>query len=222
MKQFSDKVAVITGAASGIGRGLAKRCAEEKMKVVIADVDENTLIQFQRELNAMGAGVLAVAADVSKQDDVDTLAKRTLAAYGAVHLVFNNAGVYCEDKAVWEYTLADWQWLLSVNFWGVLHGIRTFVPIMLDQDMEGHIVNTSSIAGLASYHGSAIYKVTKHAILSLSETLYHDLAMRNSKIRVSVICPGQVSTNLRDSERLRPSALQNEPSKKTWSNEEEI
>lgn len=210
MKEFQGKVAVVTGAASGIGRGLAERCTQEGMKVVLADIEEQALMRASQELKAAGAQVLAVQTDVSKILDVEALAQKTIATYGAVHLLFNNAGVGA-GTIIWESTLADWEWTLGVNLWGVIHGIRTFVPLMLEQQTEGHIVNTASMAGLTSGPGLGIYKVTKHGVVTLSETLYHELALRGSHIKVSVLCPGFVSTQIMDSARNRPVQLQNEP-----------
>jgi NAD(P)-dependent dehydrogenase (short-subunit alcohol dehydrogenase family) len=210
MKEFRDKVAVITGAASGIGRGLAERCVREGMKVVLADIDETALVQTELELKDASAGVLAVRTDVSKPDDIDALAQMTLNTFGAVHLLFNNAGVGA-GTTVWESTLEDWQWVLGVNLWSVIYGVRTFVPIMLKQADECHIVNTASIAGLISGPGLSVYKVTKHGVVSLSETLCCELAAMKSKIGVSVLCPGWVNTRIMDSERNRPVELQNAP-----------
>ncbi len=208
MKEFKDRVAVITGAASGIGRAFAARCAEEKMRVVLSDVEASALAQAERELTSQGAIVLAVPTDVSKESDLQALADRTLRDFGGVHLLFNNAGVGA-GTTVWESTHADWEWVLNVNLWGIIHGIRVFVPIMLAQNTEGHIVNTASIAGLLGYHTSAPYQVTKHAVVSLSEHLYHSLAQQHSKLRVSVVCPGWVQTRIMDSGRNRPHELQN-------------
>ena len=180
MKEFRDKVAVVTGAASGIGRGLADRCVQEGMKVVLADIEEPALAQAESELKADGADVLAVLTDVSKASEVEALAQRTLEAYGAVHLLCNNAGVAAGSTA-WESTINDWKWVLGVNLWGVIHGLQAFVPTMLEQDTESHIVNTASLAGLKSFFASAAYHVTKHAVVALSENLYYDLARRGTK-----------------------------------------
>jgi NADP-dependent 3-hydroxy acid dehydrogenase YdfG len=174
VKDLKDKVAVITGAASGIGRAIAERCGQEGMKVVIADVEKGSLRQTAKEIKAEGVEVMPVLTNVSKYRDVERLAKKTLDAYGSVDLLFNNAGV-TTGTVIWESTLADWKWLLGVNLWGVIHGIRVFVPIMLKQDTECHIVNTASMAALISYPGRGIYTVTKHAVLALSEKLYHEL-----------------------------------------------
>ncbi len=210
MKEFQGKVAVITGAASGIGRALAERCAQEGMRVVLAGINEQTLLQACQELKAEGASVLAVQTDVSKAGDVEALAQKAFDTYGAVHLLFNNAGVGA-GTIIWESTLADWEWTIGVNLWGVIHGIRAFVPRMLEQDTEGHIVNTASIAGLTSGPGLGIYKVTKYGVVTLSETLYHELALRGAKIKTSVLCPGFVKTRIMDGARNRPARLQNDP-----------
>lgn len=139
------------------------------------------------------------------------MAQKTLKVFGAVHLLANNAGVGA-GGSIWESTLADWEWVIGVNLWGVIHGLRTFVPIMLAQATECHIVNTASIAGLLPYHPGAPYQVTKHGVVALSEQLYYSLAQRNAKVKVSVLCPGWVNTRIMDSERNRPGELQNEPS----------
>src|SRR5215472_5269643 len=157
MKDFQDKVAVVTGAASGIGRALVEKSAQEGMKVVLADVEEGALKQAEAELKAYGAEVLAVHTDVSQAADVERLAEQTFATYGAAHLLFNNAGVG-GGTTVWESSIADWQWVLGVNLWGVIHGIHYFVPRMLAQDTEGHIVNTASSAGWITSSGMGIYK----------------------------------------------------------------
>lgn len=211
MQEFQNKVAVVTGAASGIGRGIAERCAQEGMNVVLADIEEPALQEAAETMRRSGATVLPVCTDVSKADDVEELARKTLDAFGAVHLLLNNAGVVA-GGSVWESTLADWEWVMGVNLWGVIHGIRTFVPIMLAQDTECHIVNTASIAGLISAPQlSSPYLVTKHAVVALSEHLQCTLAERHAKVDVSVLCPAWVNTAIMDSERNRPHELQNEP-----------
>ncbi len=210
MKDFQNKVAVVTGAASGIGRALAGKSAQEGMKVVLADVEERALKQAEEELKAGGAQVLAVRTDVSQAADVERLAKLAFATYGAVHLLFNNAGV-AAGTTVWESSLADWQWVLGVNLWGVIYGIHSFVPRMLAQDSEGHIVNTASAAGLVSSSGMGVYKVSKHGVVTLSETLALELAARGAKLKASVLCPEWVNTRILDAERNRPQALQNAP-----------
>jgi NAD(P)-dependent dehydrogenase (short-subunit alcohol dehydrogenase family) len=206
MKEFKGKVAVVTGAASGIGRALADRCVQEGMKVVLADVEAETLTNTEESMKAAGATVLAVRTDVSQAGDVEALAEKTVEAFGAVHLLCNNAGVATE-AAVWESTIAEWEWVMGVNLWGVIHGVRVFVPVMLAQDTECHVVNTASMAGLISGPGLGVYKVTKHGVVALSETLYHDLAERGAKVKVSVLCPGIVNTRLLESARNRPEHL---------------
>jgi NAD(P)-dependent dehydrogenase (short-subunit alcohol dehydrogenase family) len=209
MINFTDKVAVITGAASGIGLGIAERCVQEGMKVVLADIEAASLSQAAEKLRAAGRTVLAVRTDVSKLEDVQALAQKTLEAFEAVHLLVNNAGVGAGGPA-WECSQADWEWVIGVNLYGVIHGLRTFVPIMLAQGVESHIVNTASVAGVLPYHPSAPYQVTKHAVVALSENLYYSLARRQAKVKVSVLCPGWVKTRILESERNRPAELQNE------------
>ena len=199
-----QKVAVITGAASGIGRGLAERFAAEGMKVVLADVEEEALAKLEADLKAKDATVLTVRTDVSNATEVENLAVQTLEAFGAVHILCNNAGVVC-SRPVWEHTLADWEWVLGVNLWGVIHGIRSFVPRMLAQGNECHIVNTASILGLVSGSGEGIYKVSKHGVVVLSETLADELAQKGANIQVHVLCPGWVRTGILDSARNRPA-----------------
>lgn len=206
MKVFKEKVAVITGAASGIGRAIAEKCCNEGMKVIIADIDANNLSKTENHLNENGGNVISVITDVSKASDVEMLAQKTLDNFGAVHLLFNNAGIGVAGP-LWDLTLNDLNWIIGVNLWGVIHGIRTFVPIMLRQDTEGHVVNTSSLDGLRP--GNGIYTVTKHAIVALSESLAGELKQLKSKINVSVLCPSFVNTNIIDSEKHRPPELQN-------------
>jgi len=209
MKEFKGKVAVITGGASGIGRGIGERCVREGMKVVLADIEEASLAKVEAELKAAGGTVLGVKADVTKRIDVELLAQRALDAFGAVHLLFNNAGV-AAGGAPWEATWNDWEWVIGVNLWGVLHGVKVFTPLMLAQNTDCHIVNTSSAAGLIAGSGSAPYAVTKHAVVALSESLYLSLQQRNSLVKVSVLCPGLVRTNIINAERNRPEELRNE------------
>ena len=220
MKDFQGKVAVVTGAASGIGRALAEKSAQQGMKLVLADVEENALKQAETELRGIGADVLAVQTDVSKAADVEVLAQQAFDTYGAVHLLFNNAGVWA-GTTVWESSLPDWQWVLGVNLWGVIHGVHYFVPRMLAQGSEGHIVNTASSAGLIAGSGMGIYKVSKHGVVTLSETLALELAQRGAKIKVSALCPEWVNTRIMDAERNRPAALQNTPEQQQISPEME-
>ena len=203
-----QKVAVITGAASGIGRGLAERFAAESMKVVLADVEAEALAELETDLKSKGADVLAVKTDVSNAAEVENLAVQTLDAFGAVHILCNNAGVVC-SRPIWEHTVADWEWVLGVNLWGVIHGIRAFVPRMLAQADACHIVNTASILGLVGGGGEGIYKVSKHGVVVLSETLADELAQKEANIQVHVLCPGWVRTGILDSARNRPDVLQN-------------
>jgi len=208
MQELKDRVAVITGGASGIGLAIAKRFAREGMKLVLADVEEDALRKVEQEFRKAGVPVLAIRTDVSRSHDVERLAEKTLATFGAVHLVCNNAGV-APGGVVWESTVTDWEWVLGVNVWGVIHGVRVFVPIMLRQDTPCHIVNTASVAGLLSVPGMGIYCVSKHAVVTLSECLHHDLTERGSKIGVSLLCPAFVPTGIVDSERNRPALLRN-------------
>jgi NADP-dependent 3-hydroxy acid dehydrogenase YdfG len=211
MKDFKNKVAVITGAASGIGRGLAEYCVQKEMKIVLADVEEKALFLSETEIKAAGADVIAVVTDVSEIKDVKSLAKRTIEAFGKVDLMFNNAGV-ATGSSIWESSINDCKWVIGVNLWGVIHCIHEFVPIMLRQGTPCHIVNTSSMAGLVTYHPSALYQLTKHGIVAISEQLLHDLEIRGANIKVSVICPGVVNSNIMDAERNRPKKYLNDPS----------
>lgn len=208
MKEFQNKVAVITGAASGIGEGLAERCAEEGMKIVLADIDEKGLNRIERRLKREGATVLAVVTDVSKPNDIESLAQKTLDSFGKVHLLFNNAGVAL-PRLTWEYDLKDWDFVLGVNLFGAIHCIKTFVPIMLEQDTECHVVNTASIEGvIAGGVGGATYGVAKHGLVFLSERLALELAEHGPKIKVSVLCPGLVLTKIFSSAIMRAAEYQ--------------
>ena len=210
MKEFKGKVAVITGAASGIGRSLAERCAQEGMKVVLAGINENTLELAEKDIKATGAATLVVKTDVSKAGDVEALAQKTLDTFGAVHLLCNNAGVGA-GFTVWEGTLADWEWVLGVNLWGVIHGVHFFTPIMIEQDTECHIVNTASMVGLFTFMYNGQYAVSKHGVVALSETLYRELEQGGYNVGVSLLCPGFVKTGISESARNRPAELQNDP-----------
>jgi len=210
VKEFKDKVAVITGAASGIGYGLAERCAQEGMKVVLAGINEDTLKKAEKDIKKTGATTLVVKTDVSKAEDVKALAEKTLDAFGAVHLLFNNAGVLVLSTT-WESTLADWQWVLGVNLWGVILGVHFFVPLMIKQGTECHIINTASSAGLMATAKGGNYAVSKHAVVALSETLYLEMEEGGYNIGVSVLCPWAVKSNMLESERNRPLALANKP-----------
>ncbi len=208
MKEFADRVAVVTGGASGIGRAMADRFAAAGMKIVLADVEEGALRLAEEEMRAKGATVLGVVTDVAKAESVGTLAQKTMETFGAVHIVCNNAGVGGGFGPSWTQPLQNWEWGFGVNLWGVVHGIRTFVPLMLKQDTEGHVVNTASMAGLLSAPFMSIYDATKFAVVAISESLQLELAMQSAKVKVSVLCPGFVNTNIATSERNRPTHLQ--------------
>ena len=208
MKTFAGKVAVITGGAGGLGREFASVAAGLGMKLVLADVQQDALDNARRELEGQGAEVLAMACDVRKGEQVQALADAAMARFGAVHLVFNNAGVG-SGGLVWENSEADWEWVLGVNLWGVIHGVRIFTRLMLDcarhdPQFEGHIVNTASMAGLLNAPAMGVYNVSKHAVVSLSETLYHDLQLVHAPIGASVLCPYFVPTGISQSHRNRP------------------
>ena len=208
MKNFKDKVAVITGGAAGLGREFALSAHKLGMKLVLADVQQDMLDQATAELEAQGAEVLAMLCDVRKGEQVQALADATMARFGAVHLVFNNAGVG-SGGLIWENSEADWEWVMGVNVWGVIHGVRIFTKLMLecakaDPAFEGHIVNTASMAGLLNAPTMGVYNVSKHAVVSLSETLYHDLALVEAPIGASVLCPYFVPTGISMSHRNRP------------------
>ena len=206
MKDFAGKVAVITGAGSGFGREFARIGAGLGMKLALADIQPEALAATAAELRGQGAQVLAETVDVSRGADLERLARRTLDAFGAVHLLFNNAGV-AAGGLLWEHTAKDWEWLLGVNLWGVIHGVRTFVPIMLAQGDECHVVNTASVAGLVSPQLMGVYNVGKHGVVALSETLYQDLRVTGARIGVSLLCPAFVPTGIAQSQRNRPDEL---------------
>jgi NAD(P)-dependent dehydrogenase (short-subunit alcohol dehydrogenase family) len=205
MKELKGKVAAVTGAASGLGRSMALAFAAEGMDLALADVDEVNLSSVQDEVMAKGVRAITIKVDVANAQQLEVFRDQTLTRLGGVHVVCNNAGV-SPLGAVWENTPADWQWILGVNLWGVIHGVRAFTPHLLKQD-EGHIVNTASVAGLISPPGSGAYNVTKHGVVALSESLHHDLRERNSRVGVSVLCPAYVPTGIIDSERSRPKDL---------------
>jgi NAD(P)-dependent dehydrogenase (short-subunit alcohol dehydrogenase family) len=211
MKRFKGRTAVITGAASGFGLESARIAAREGMNVVMADVQADALDQAAAEIGASGAPVLAYRMDVAKAAEVDGLGAATLARFGVPNFVFNNAGVGC-GGLIWENTLQDWEWVLGVNLMGVVHGLRVFTPMMLDAarkdaDFEGHIVNTASMAGLVNPPNMGVYNVSKHAVVSLSETLYQDLRLVSEQVTASVLCPFFVTTGITSSQRNRPAEL---------------
>jgi NAD(P)-dependent dehydrogenase (short-subunit alcohol dehydrogenase family) len=205
MKQLEGRVAVVTGGASGIGNAMATRFAREGMKIVLVDIEAEALAKAAQTLEGAGAEVLQRRCDVSDAGEMDALAEATLERFGAVHVVCNNAGVG-SGGPMWELTTEDWEFALRPNLWGVIHGVRVFTRHMIAQD-EGHIVNTASMAGLVSVPGIGPYNVTKHGVVTLSETLHHDLAGIGSQVGVSVLCPGHVNTRIFESERNRPDEL---------------
>jgi NAD(P)-dependent dehydrogenase (short-subunit alcohol dehydrogenase family) len=207
MKDLGGKTAVITGGASGIGLGLAQRLAKEGMKLVIVDIEESALDAAARGLSDAGAEVMALRADVSNAADMARVAAETFARFGTAHVIVNNAGVGGGTGPTWKLSEADWDWSLNVNLKGVIHGIRLFVPRLVDSGEEGHVVNTASMAGLTATPWLAPYTAAKHAVVALSECLAKDLQLAGSKVGVSVLCPGFVKTNIHLSERNRPGEL---------------
>jgi NAD(P)-dependent dehydrogenase (short-subunit alcohol dehydrogenase family) len=211
ISNFKGKVAVLTGAGSGFGLECAKIGAQLGMKLVLVDVQKDALDASQAQMQALGAEVMARLVDVSNEGQMQALANDVLQKFGAPHFVFNNAGVGA-GGLVWENTVADWEWLLGVNLWGVVHGVRLFTPIMLeaaskDPEFQGHIVNTASMAGLLTPPNMGIYNVTKHAVVALTETLYQDLKLVSDQVSASVLCPYFVPTGISQSHRNRPSQL---------------
>ena len=213
MKDFENKVAVITGAASGLGRAFADKAAALKMKLVLADIRDEPLQLAATALRSTGTDVVALAGDVSNAKYIDDLARLSIDSFGVVHCLFNNAGVG-SGGLIWENTVKDWEWVLNVNLWGVIHGVRTFTPLMLDAAKkdpayEGHIVSVASIAGLITPTLMGVYNVSKHAVVAHTESLYHDLAQVEPRIAVSVLCPGFTPTGISKSHLSRPADMQN-------------
>ncbi len=202
------RVAVITGAGSGFGREFARLGATRGLRLALADINQAALDSVVAELRETGADVIGVQTDVSKADAIQTLADATMAQFGAVHLLFNNAGVG-SGGFVWESTDADWQWVMGANVWSVIHGVRIFTPLMLVHGEPAHIVNTASAAGLINAPNMGIYNVSKHAVVALSETLYQDLRLIHASVGVSVLCPAFVPTGIAHSHRNRPAELAN-------------
>jgi len=208
MQDFKGRVAVVTGAASGIGFALAERAGSEGMTVVMSDIEAGALEAAAAKLRSNGVNAIPHLLDVTKEAEVEALAARVYRELGAVHLLCNNAGVLTRELPTWEVPLADWHWTLSVNLYGVIHGVRAFVPRMLASGEEGHIVNTASMAGLITGRaGNAVYDASKHACLAFTEALYRDLVIRQTKVSASVLCPGAVVTKIFEAERNRPAEL---------------
>ena len=207
MKEFKGKTAVVTGAASGIGYALAKRFAQEKMNVVLADIEQDALDAAVTKISNLGVETVGIAVDVMDKNSVQSLTKQSIDAFGNIHILCNNAGVAppAIDEAIWDHDMSDWDWVMGVNFYGVLYGIQSFLPHMIEHQEEGHVLNTVSMAGILGLEGS--YGVSKFAALSLSEGLFQSLKKINSKIGASVLCPGFVATNIIDSQRNRPDHL---------------
>jgi NAD(P)-dependent dehydrogenase (short-subunit alcohol dehydrogenase family) len=203
VKDFQGRVAVITGAASGIGLALANEAAAQGMKLAVADIDDAALAAAAGDLRAQGAEVLTVPTDVRDPKAVDDLRDATLSAHGAIHLVCNNAGVGGGGRS-WEAPLEMWRWVIDVDLWSVIHGVRTFVPVLLEQG-EGHVVNTASAAGLTAVPGMGPYTVAKHGVVALTETLAQELA--GTGVGASVLCPSFVRTRIHEVERHAPADL---------------
>jgi NAD(P)-dependent dehydrogenase (short-subunit alcohol dehydrogenase family) len=208
MKDFNGAVAVITGGAAGLGKAMAERFAAEGVKLVLADIEKPVLDKTVAEFNARGVPCIGVLGDVSKSETIENLLKTTLDTYGKVNILCNNAGV-ASGGIMWERSVKDWEWVLGVNLWSVIHGLRLFIPQMLKQGDECHIVNTASMAGLTSNPFMATYNVTKHAVVTLSETVFQELQFAKANIGVSVLCPAWVKTGIAESERNRPTDLTN-------------
>jgi NAD(P)-dependent dehydrogenase (short-subunit alcohol dehydrogenase family) len=205
MQDFEGRVAVVTGGASGIGNALARRFAEVGMRVVIGDVEAPALESAVKELRDGGAEVIGVPTDVTDPDQVEALAVAAEQEFGAIHIACNNAGVGAGGLS-WEAPLETWKWVIGVNLWGVIHGIRAFVPRIIAQD-AGHVVNTASVAGLVAAPFMGPYNASKHGVVAISETLHHELALMAPHVKVSVLCPAWVNTRIGDSERNRPAEL---------------
>ncbi|RZL02758.1 MAG: SDR family oxidoreductase [Rubrivivax sp.] len=210
----AGQTAVITGAGSGFGLELARLGAARGLNLVIADVQQDALDAAKDELTGLGAKVVALRGDVSRAADVEALGAACVENFGAPHLLINNAGV-AHGGLVWEHTVRDWEWVLGVNLWGVIHGVRVFTPLMLeaarqDPNWQGHIVNVASMAGLLNSPNMGAYNVSKHAVVSLTETLYQDLALVTEQVHASVLCPYFVPTGIHQSHRNRPAELRSE------------
>ena len=207
MKEFKGKTVVVTGAASGIGYALAERFAVEKMNVVLADIEQDALDAAVAKISDLGVEAVGIAVDVMDKNSVQSLAKKSIDAFGNIHILCNNAGVAppAIDEPIWDHEQNAWDWVMGVNFYGVLYGLQSFVPHMVEHKEEGHVLNTVSLAGILGLEGS--YGVSKFATLALSEGLFQSLKKINSKIGASALCPGFVATNIIESDRNRPESL---------------
>ena len=203
METFEGKVAVITGGASGLGLAMAQRFAEAGMNIVIGDIEAEPLAMAEAAIASKGVKVLPQRTDVSKAEDVEALAESAYRRFGAVHVLCNNAGIGGSPGALWELSLEDWRWVIDVDLWSVVHGVRSFVPRMIAGGQEAHVVNTASVAGLVSGAVGGPYTVAKFGVVALSEQLYFELGRAGHPIGVSVLCPGFVNTNIYDSSRNR-------------------
>ncbi|GGM29334.1 short-chain dehydrogenase [Paraliobacillus quinghaiensis] len=210
MKDFSGKVAVITGAGNGFGVEFAKECALREMKVVIADINKEDLKRTENLISDMGAEVISIPTDVSLYEEVENLASKSIERFGSVDLLFNNAGVVVPGP-IWELPVNDWDWIMGVNVNGIAYGLKAFIPIMLKQDTPCHIVNTASVAGLLTTPSMAAYHTSKHATVALSESVNYGMQAMNAKVKMSVFCPGFVQTNLHECDRQRPDRFKMDP-----------
>jgi len=203
MKTFEGRVAVVTGGASGLGLAMAQRFADAGMNIVIGDIEDEPLARAEAAIAAKGVKVLAQRTDVAKAEDVETLAESAYRHFGSVNVLCNNAGVGGGPGTMWELSVEDWKWVIDVDLWSVVHGVRSFVPRMIAGRQEAHVVNTASVAGLVSGAVGGPYTVAKFGVVALSEQLYYELGRAGHNIGVSVLCPGFVNTNIYDSGRNR-------------------
>jgi NAD(P)-dependent dehydrogenase (short-subunit alcohol dehydrogenase family) len=211
VQDFRNKVAVVTGAASGIGKAMAQRFASEGMRLALADIEQEPLAHLAAALREAGTQVIHERVDVSKPDDLERLAARAYSEFEAVDLLCNNAGILPPGAPVWKEPLSNWHWTLNVNFFGVLHGVQAFVPRMIEANRDAHIINTASLAGLTTRPLMSAYNVSKHAVVALSECLYAELQLTTQKIHVSVLCPAFSKTRLAESARNRPEGVPADP-----------